>query len=131
MALLSTGNMLPVVVEAAEMLAQRNVAARVVSMHTIKPLDVALLGEVFRRSTTVATVEEHSRLGGLGSAIAEWLSEQSAVRARLLRIGTADTFLHSPGDQSRARDSLGLDPQSIARKVLDTHQAILSGQGGK
>jgi len=130
-ALLSTGNMLPVVVQAAEMLAGRNVAARVVSMHTVKPLDVDLLGEVFRQCTTVATIEEHSRLGGLGSAVAEWLSEQPAARARLLRIGTADTFLHSPGDQSRARRHQGLDAETVARQVLDTHRASLSGQGGK
>jgi len=130
-ALLSTGNMLSAVLEAAEILAQRNVAARVVSMHTVKPLDTELLDEVFSKCTTVATVEEHSRLGGLGGAVAEWLADQPRPRARLLRIGTADTFLHASGNQSRARRHFGLDAKAVSQQVLDMHLAILSSGSGK
>ena len=122
--LLSTGNMLPVVVEAAEELCGRGISAQVVSFHTVKPLDEALLFEVFSRFAAVVTVEEHSRLGGLGGSVAEWLADRPFQKARLLRIGTADAFLHDAGNQAHARRRCGLTPEGIAEKTL---QAYLAG----
>jgi transketolase len=116
--LLSTGNMLPVAVEAAEELHRQGVSAQVVSVHTVKPLDHELLGEVFWRFPAVVTVEEHSVLGGLGGSVAEWLADQPPQRGRLKRIGTADAFLHSAGGQKYARGYFGLTPHNVTATAL-------------
>jgi transketolase len=122
--LLSTGNMLPVVLDAAAVLAEDAISAQVVSFHTVKPLDVALLTEVFQSFPAVLTIEEHSRLGGLGGSVAEWLADQPQPRARLHRIGTADTFLHEAGEQEHARECFGLTVECIAAAAK---RIILSG----
>jgi transketolase len=116
--LLSTGNLLPVALRAAEGLAGQGVSAQVVSLHTVKPLDEALLAEVFARFEVVVTVEEHSLVGGLGGAVAEWLADRPGPKARLLRVGTADAFLHEAGDQEHARRHFGLTPEAIADRTL-------------
>lgn len=117
--LLSNGNMLPVVMEVAEKLSQEDVSVSVVSMHTVKPLDEDLLAAEFASKRLVATIEEHSVLGGLGGAVAEWVTSQSGTNARLLRIGTADRFLHEAGGQQHARECYGIDCDSIVARVFD------------
>jgi transketolase len=116
--LLSTGTMLPDVIQAAELLKQKNLSTRVVSFHTIKPLDEELLREAFQKFKLVATVEEHSVLGGLGGSVAEWLSDQPKTAARLLRFGTRDEFLHETCEQEEAREHFGLTPKAIAERIL-------------
>ena len=115
--LLSTGNVLPMVIEAAELLGRRGASVQVVSMPTVKPLDEDLLADVFGRCRLVVTVEEHSVLGGLGGSIAEWLADHPTQRARLLRLGTADLFLREAGEQEHARERFGLTACSLADKV--------------
>ncbi|MBI2890666.1 MAG: transketolase [Nitrospirae bacterium] len=116
--ILSTGNTLPLAIEAGEELNRGGVSTRVVSFHTVKPLDEGCLTEVFSRFAVVATVEEHSRLGGLGGGIAEWMADRGPVRARLCRIGTPDRFLHEAGEQAHAREAFGLTPQQVASTIL-------------
>jgi transketolase len=111
--LLSTGTVLPEAMATGESL-----GAQVVSFHTVKPLDVALLADVFARFKLVATIEEHSLIGGLGSAVAEWLADRPAQHAKLCRFGTPDAFLHEAGEQEYAREKFGLTPAHIAEKVL-------------
>ncbi len=117
--LLSTGNLLPTAVDVADRLEAEGLAVRLVSFHTVKPLDEALLKESFADGALVVTLEEHSVIGGLGGAVAEWLSDQSPQPARLLRIGTPDRFFHEPGGQNYARQRLGLDADAIARRILE------------
>ncbi|HWD20263.1 MAG TPA: transketolase C-terminal domain-containing protein [Verrucomicrobiae bacterium] len=119
--LLSAGTMLPVALEAAEKLAQQGLQARVESFHTIKPLDETLLAEVFAKFKIVATLEEHSVLGGLGGAVAEWLAN-SGARGRLLRFGTKDEFLHETGEQEQAREFFGLTGEAIAARIAHAHR---------
>jgi transketolase len=114
--LLSTGNMLPVVVQAAAELKKRGISPHIVSFHTVKPLDTEMLSEVFATFDVVATIEEHSLLGGLGGSIAEWVVDQPSVNAKLLRFGSADTFLHESTEQDHARAQFGLTAENIARK---------------
>lgn len=116
--LLSTGNTLPLAMEAAALLDREGLSARVVSMHTVKPLDTELMSDVFGRCKLVASVEEHSVLGGLGSALAEWLTEQRGSLARLLRFGTRDEFMHEAGEQEYARQLFGIQPAQIAQRIL-------------
>ncbi len=115
--LLSTGNMLPAVLEAADQLEKAGVSASVYSFHTVKPLDLDCLAKAFAGARIVATIEEHSVLGGLGGSVAEWLSDQSGTPARLMRFGTADEFLHETSEQMEARGRYGLTPDSIAAKI--------------
>jgi transketolase len=88
-----------------------------VSFHTLKPLDEATLTAAFRDFKVVATIEEHSVLGGLGSAVAEWLTDRATPHARLLRFGTADEFLHKTCEQEGAREHFGLTAEAIAKRI--------------
>jgi transketolase len=115
--LISTGNMMPVVLDAGNILNKKGVSARVESFHTVKPLDTDRLKEVFGRYPLVAVVEEHGRLGGLGGGIAEWLASQDDLRGRMLSFGTDDVFMHEVGSQEYARRKFGLTAENIAEKV--------------
>ncbi len=114
-ALLSTGGMLPTAVKAAELLAGRGIAARVVSMHTVKPLDEDALEKASRTRLTV-TLEEHSRVGGFGSAVGEWMAANNGA-GTLLAIAAEDAFANEVGDADSLRRHNGLDAESIARRV--------------
>jgi transketolase len=101
-------------------------SVRLVSMHTVKPLDELLVREVFAAGRLVVTMEEHSVLGGLGGAIAEWLAEHGPFPARLVRIGTPDSFLRETGGQVSARQRLGLDVETVAQRIRTAYR----GQDG-
>jgi transketolase len=116
--LVSTGNIMPVVLEVANALAGHGISPRVESFHTVKPLDEERLAEVFASVALVVSVEEHGRVGGLGGSIAEWLASRNGTSARLLSFGTSDTFLHQIGSQDYARQRFGLEAQAIAQRVL-------------
>lgn len=121
-ALLVAGTVLPVALEAAEALSALGHSAQVISVHTIKPLDKELLADTFARFKIVATIEEHSVLGGLGGSVAEWLTEQPNRNSTLIRFGTRDEFLHQTCDQDEAREHFGLTGPAITerlRKALD------------
>ncbi|MEW5864877.1 MAG: transketolase C-terminal domain-containing protein [Pseudomonadota bacterium] len=115
--LIGTGVMVAVVLDAAKLLAQRGVSARVDSFHTIKPLDVERLAEIFSRYGLVAVAEEHGRIGGLAGAVAEWLAAQDSPSGRLLAFGTGDAFMHEIGSQRYARLKFGLTAENIAAQV--------------
>lgn len=127
--LLSTGNILSVATRAADLLSEHGTAAQVVSMHTVKPLDTALLKDVFQRFPLVVTLEEHSKLGGLGGAVAEWYAANQPLAGRLLSLGTADVFLHNSGSQEYARTISGLSPTQAAQCISDSLRGVTGGCG--
>lgn len=116
--LLSTGTMLPEVLAAAEALRTRGIGARVVSFHTVKPLDTAFLAGAFARFPLVATIEEHSLIGGFGAAVSEWAMDGAVAPRRFLRFGTPDAFFKKSGEQEYAREQLGLSAPQITARVL-------------
>jgi transketolase len=116
--LLGVGTSLPEVETAARLLTDKGVSVRLVSFHTIKPLDYALLTEIFETFKVVSLIEEHSCLGGAGSAVAEWLAAQSNYNAKFISISLPDEIFQQAGTQEHARRKLGLLAQDIARKVL-------------
>jgi transketolase len=116
--LLSTGNMLPEAIEAAHRLGEKGVSAQVVSFHTVKPLDEAFLKEAFDRFTLVATIEEHSLIGGFGAAVSEWLTDSRTTNRNFVRFGTPDAFFKKSGEQEYAREMLGLSAHQIAEKII-------------
>ena len=117
--LLATGNILPMACDVRNLLAEQGVDAEVVSMHTVKPLDEAFIAAAADRFAILATLEEHTSMGGFGSAVAEYLVDRDhAPRARLRRYALADTFLHHTGGQVTARQRGGLDPDAISADIL-------------
>lgn len=119
--LIATGNVLSLAIEAVGKLEKKGISTQVVSMHTVKPLDVAFLSDVFSRFSLVATIEEHSVLGGLGGSIAEWLAGFSVKNSRLLTIGLQDRFLYEAGRQNHARKCFGLTTESIINQVAEAY----------
>jgi transketolase len=114
-ALVACGHMVNAALQAAELLSGRGITAEVVNMATIKPLDAQFVADLAGRTPLVVTVEEHSIIGGLGSAVAEVMAE-TAGRARLVRIGTCDVF----GESANADELLakhGLTGPQIADRV--------------
>ncbi len=122
--ILGLGNMVAPSLEAAAVLDGRGISAMVVSMHTVKPLDKQLLRDVMSRFPVVAVVEEHSRIGGLGGAVAEWTqAESGSVKARLISLGTPDLFPSDTGSQKYLRQRFGLAPDAIADTIERTYRA--------
>jgi transketolase len=115
--LLSTGNMLPEVIEAAHLLKNKGISAEVVSFHTVKPLDEDKLKQAFARFKLVATIEEHSLIGGFGAAVSEWLVDTETQAKKFLRFGTPDAFFKKSGEQEYAREMLGLTGHQISDKI--------------
>ncbi len=120
---LSCGNVLPLALECVEAL-KNSVSCSLFSIHTVKPLDEDLLARVFEENDLVVTIEEHSLIGGFGSAVAEWLVDGPRRKARLLRIGTRDQFIHEAGEQDYMRVWHGLEAERIVRAVLTTREGI-------
>lgn len=115
-ALLVTGVIMPEALKAAEILSQRGLSVGVASFPSVKPLDTAYLDDVTKRSNLLVTIEEHGRIGGFGSAVAEWRAGRRNGPP-LLILGASDEFLHVIGDQNFARDIYGLTAEKIAASV--------------
>jgi transketolase len=115
--ILATGGLLGVAVAAADRLAASGISARVLSVHTIKPLDVDAVLLAARETDALVTLEEHSVIGGLGGAVAEVVLE-ARVRPRVFkRIGLADCLSAAIGDQDYLRLCAGLDVQSVTATI--------------
>ena len=100
--------------EAAKMLAEDGIDAEVINMHTIKPLDVEAVKATAAKTGKVVTVEEHSVIGGLGSAVSEVVAEENS--AKVLKIGIYDVFGES-GPAAQLIKKYELDAESIYKKV--------------
>ena len=114
LALIACGLELGEALQAAARLEEDGISARVINMHTIKPLDRDLLIRSAADCGRVVTVEEHSIIGGLGSAVAETLAEE--YPAKLLRIGIRDRFGES-GPAAELLHKYQLDAEGIYRQI--------------
>ena len=113
-AVIACGIMVPFALKAAEELAAENISVRVIDMHTIKPLDEELVLKAAKETGCIITAEEHSVIGGLGSAVCEVLAESCPVP--VLRVGVQDIFGRS-GKVPPLLEMYGLTPDAIADKV--------------
>ncbi len=111
---IATGMMVQMALQAAETLAAEGVSVRVIDMHTIKPLDYELVLQAALETRCIVTTEEHTVLGGLGSAVAEFLSEHCPVP--VVRHGVNDEFGRS-GKAQAVLEAYGLTPAGIVDKV--------------
>ena len=116
-AILSAGGILTQTVGAADILAEKGVSAEVVSFPCIKPIDGEKIIQLAGRFQHIVTVEEHSIVGGFGSAVAEVLAENGAC-CRLHRIGMPDVYSCIVGTQQYLRGEYDMDDKAIARRTL-------------
>lgn len=112
--LIATGLMVQMAIKAAGLLRAEGVCARVIDMHTIKPIDRELIVKAAAETGALVTAEEHSVVGGLGSAVAEVLCQERPTPLEL--VGVEDVFGHS-GEAGALLRRYGLTPENIARKA--------------
>ncbi len=115
--LIVTGSSLQEAVSAAQLLKAAAIDVGVISMPTIKPLDVETVIAAAQQTARIFTLEEHSILGGLGSAVAEVLLESRIRLKYFKRLGLNDAYTRVAGDQTYLKQLHGLDSQSIARVI--------------
>ena len=111
---IATGMMVQMALKAAERLAEEGLSVRVLDMHTIKPLDGELVLKAALETGAIVTTEEANVVGGLGSAVAEFLAEHYPVP--VVRHGVNDVFGRS-GKAEAVLEAYGLTPEGIAEKV--------------
>ncbi len=99
--------------EAAKILSKERISTRVINMHTIKPLDISLVRKAAEETGAIVSAEEHSIIGGLGTAIAETLSDSCPVP--LERVGIADRFTETALDVESLLDAYGMSVKDIVR----------------
>ena len=120
-AIIATGPMVYNSMKVADMLAEEGISVKVIDMHTIKPLDTEAIDGCLN-AKMIVTAEEHSVIGGLGSAVAEHLALK-AVKPPHLVIGTNDKYI-KPGDYLYLQEQYGLTPGQIKDNILLTYKSI-------
>ena len=112
--IIATGIMVDAALEAANILSEEGIKARVINVHTIKPIDKETIIKAARETGIIITAEEHSIIGGLGSAVCEVISENHPVP--VLRVGVKDVFGES-GKPAELLKAYGLMPEDIVKAV--------------
>ncbi len=110
--IVATGLMVEAALDAAKLLEDEGISARVINIHTIKPIDRDIIAKAAKETGAVVTCEEHNIIGGLGSAVAEVLCEEAPVPME--RIGTRDVFGKS-GVPADLLKEYGLTAEDIAK----------------
>ena len=113
---IATGLMVQMALKAREMMAAEGISVRVIDMHTIKPLDGELVRKAALETGCIVTSEEHSIIGGLGGAVAEYLSENCPTP--LVRHGVNDAFGRS-GTANAVLEAYGLTPEVLCDKIRE------------
>lgn len=113
--IIATGLMVEKAITAAQMLEEKGIDARVINIHTIKPIDRDIIEKAAKETGAVVTCEEHSIIGGLGSAVAEVIAETHP--AALERVGVCDKFGKS-GEPNALLEEYGLTAENIAEKAM-------------
>ena len=114
--ILSVGNIMKVSFECLRALEENKISTELVSFHTIKPLDKDYIKKAFKKKLVVC-IEEHSCIGGAGSAILEFCNTNSINSSKLMIFGAPDQFLSKTGSQHQARKTIGLTSQIIVGKI--------------
>ena len=112
--IIATGIMVDVALEAKEILENKGINARIINIHTLKPIDSELLIKAAKETGAIVTVEEHSIIGGLGSAVSEVISEEYPVP--VLKVGVKDVFGES-GLPNQLLEKYGLTASAVVEKA--------------
>lgn len=117
--IVATGLMVAEAMEAGKVLEEQGISARIINIHTIKPLDRDIIVKAAKETGKLITVEEHSVIGGLGSAVCDVVSEECPVK--VVKIGVEDSFGHS-GAAKELLKEFGLTAENIVnvtKKLLN------------
>ena len=114
---ITCGTMVEPALEAKKALAKQGINARVIDMHTIKPIDENLVIKCIKETKGIITAEEHSIIGGLGAAVAEIIAEKS-LSTRFLRMGIRDTFCES-GSPSDLLEKYKLNEKHMVKNAKE------------
>jgi transketolase len=120
LAIIATGSMVSRSINASEILNDLGVSVKVYNFHTIKPMDESTLSEIAEKFTHVVTVEEHSVIGGLGTAVAQYFSSRSRP-PKLEIIGLPDDF-GPTGSYEFLLQHHGLNAENLAKKIMEGYQ---------
>lgn len=111
LAIIATGTMVRTALTVSAALAADGIGARVINMQTIKPIDVDVVAQAAEETGRVLTIEEHSTIGGLGSAVAEIMADRGT--GRLVRLGVPDRFCTEIAPYRELLENCGLDASSV------------------
>ncbi len=114
-AVIATGLMVSEAIKAKEELEEKGINIRVVDMHTIKPIDKELIVKCAKETKRIITIEDHSIIGGLGTAVCEVLTEE--YPCKVTRLGMKDTFGKS-GKAEKLLEYFGLDKNGIIKEIM-------------
>ncbi len=118
-AIIATGNLVYNAILASKILANRGINITVIDMHTVKPLDKKLVLQLMKRHELICTLEEHSIIGGLGSAVAEVIAENPIKKnLHFYRFGIPDIFIERAGSQEFLRKKYQLTSEKISGKIM-------------
>jgi len=120
-----TGVLIERVLEASKILENEGISTRIVEIHTIKPIDKSLILESALKTGAIVTVEEHDIIGGLGSAVAEVISQKYSIPIEI--VGIEDTFTES-GEYEALLDKYGLGIYNILEKVKKVLKRMREGK---
>lgn len=122
-AIFSTGGIFDEVMEASRLLHQKGIQPALFTFPTIKPIDDQTIIDCVQKFDLVVTVEEHNKIGGFGSAVAEIIAENSNRKAKLLRIGINDQYSSIVGSQSYLRGVYKINSEEIMYKIIENLNA--------
>ena len=120
----TTGFILNNVFQAAKETEKEGISVRVINMHTIKPIDHKMILKCAAETAAILTVEEHSIIGGLGSAVAEVLAEEVEHFIPFVRIGMRDSFCDIHAEYDELQKEYGLCKESIISSIRKLHAQI-------
>lgn len=115
--IVTTSNTLEMCNAICEEIKQHDLNASLISMHTIKPFDTSLINTLLKSNKPIFTIEEHSKIGGLGSAVAEIIAE-SNYNPIFKRFGLDDKFSHYVGSHAFIKGKYGLTKENISSQIL-------------
>ena len=117
--LITTGGILEEVVKAAEHVANDSINCRVLSFHSIKPIDIEAVKKAVSETSGVITIEEHNIVGGLGSAVAEVCMDLGMMPKKFKRIGLNDVYSSVVGSQAYLRKHYQMDSTAVIQAIQD------------
>ena len=117
--ILGVGNATAIALECGKELAANNISTDVFSFHSIKPMDTDLLEKIYKENKLIVIVEEHGLIGGASSAVLEWINQNNFNSNKTLCFGGPDKFLSACGNQTEAREFIGLSVDMINKKIIN------------
>lgn len=123
-AIIATGSLVYEALQAAEELEKDNISARVINIHTIKPIDKEIILKAAKETRLLVTVEEHQLQGGFGDSVASVILESCNERVKFKRIGINDVFCSWYGTYIEIKEHYGLTKENIVKQVKNLYGGI-------